>query len=587
MAAFVSSSPTGLFCPFNGLKVVMDPIKGRCLECLVPVQAGELLFTEEALVYASFTEKEYNDMDIDNENENDIEDNTSSHVNGNLLFRAFGEKVMNELDDIHNELSHLDKVECLDTARNFMQLVAITQLANELSTNNSEQQWDQQIHLLSLLKPGINIEDLYEAIRKFKSSYPRVFPLSISDEVLMTCLGVLNTNQVELEDYGGSGLFVGTAIIEHSCHFNCSYTTKGSTLYMSATKSIAVGERLSIDYGNNFYSPTSARKVSLFDIYGFLCSCSMCIGENAIDRKRAFWCPNCRSNGVAGVVCPIGPFAHDLINTIDNNNSVIKSTSAKSKTNTNKKSKPKIAKVSTYNSNVILTAEECTRVNIELLADCLETEKMKFCGCSVCGVVPDVKYTKECLRGEEYLRQNPPETFDEVITIGSGSDPDSLLHESHYILFQATDIISQDLTDQAKRFCEFNSMRMNEEKGGKGGKGNGRKGKGKGKRNDDDVDMNNQQSYFEPALQAMQHCCRLMDQVLPFIHHEKVVFYDRFAQLAVCAGQHDIARGAFSSAYQMSRIASGAEAPQTLQLAALVEDTPNSREEMVRRYAEN
>ena len=51
---------------------------------------------------------------------------------------------------------------------------------------------------------------------------------------------MLNNNQVSWRT-GGSGLFVGTAIIEHSCDFNCSYTTKNNKLYMTATKDIPAG----------------------------------------------------------------------------------------------------------------------------------------------------------------------------------------------------------------------------------------------------------------------------------------------------------------------------------------------------------
>ena len=61
---------------------------------------------------------------------------------------------------------------------------------------------------------------------------------------------------MELEDYGGSGLFVGTAILEHSCDFNCSYTTSDNKLFLTATRAIRPGARLSIDYGNYFYDPT-------------------------------------------------------------------------------------------------------------------------------------------------------------------------------------------------------------------------------------------------------------------------------------------------------------------------------------------
>ncbi len=586
-----SDESISLFCPFEGMRVVVDPIKGRCLETLVPRQTGELIFVEDALVYSNFVERSNDEMDQsdDEQSDTDMDDGavdnikTDQHINGPLLLRALGKKVFAMLDDIHNELSALEKVDCLDTARNFVQLVAISHLHDNLITEPNGA-WTESLELLAQLKPGIHMGTLLQCVRSFRASYPRVFPISQSDEQLATHLGILNTNQVELEDYGGSGLFVGTAIIEHSCAFNCSYTTKGSTLYMTATRPIAVGERLSIDYGNHFYSPTIARKVSLFESYGFLCSCPMCVGdaESAADRKRAFWCANCRQQGKVGIICPIGPLGSSLREALASKATAADAAKIKSGTVTkSKKGKGGGKKKSTSKSTGAIstttqnteedtefTPSEAAEIDAGDLADCLEAERLRFSCCSACSTAPDQKYVKECLRSEEYYRQNPPETFPEITIVLN--DLDCLLHESHYILFQCADIISQELTDQARRFCDSDI-----------GFGDG-VGKGKARKQ---TAAQRQHSYFEPALQAMQHCCRLMDQVLPLVHQEKVVFYDRLGQLAVCAGQKDFARVAFGSAYQMSVLASGVEAPQTVQLSALVENTPASREELMQVYA--
>lgn len=189
---------------FAGIRVVYDPVKGRCLENLVPRQAGDVLFVEEALVFSSYVEIE-----------EDAPEGVDIHVNGQLLLRAFGEDIMAEMHEIHEELSNLPRIDCLDTARNFLQLVALVHLREAL-TSEDEETWRRPLTLLSRLTPGVYMQELVHTIRTFRHAYPRVLPAGMSDTDAATCLGVLNTNQLELEDYGGSGLFVGTAITEHS-----------------------------------------------------------------------------------------------------------------------------------------------------------------------------------------------------------------------------------------------------------------------------------------------------------------------------------------------------------------------------------
>ena len=109
--------------------------------------------------------------------------------------------------------------------------------------------WIQKLSLLQDLTPGVYLDECIEDVKTFRDSYPKTLPLSLSNEDCARCLGLLNTNQVELEDFGGSGLFVGTAILEHSCDFNCSYTTSQNLLFLTATRTIRPGARLSIDYG--------------------------------------------------------------------------------------------------------------------------------------------------------------------------------------------------------------------------------------------------------------------------------------------------------------------------------------------------
>lgn len=134
-------------------------------------------------------------------------------------------------------------------------------------------------------------------IASFRERYPEAIPSTISNEVAARLLAILNTNQVELETICGSGLFVVTAILEHSCCPNCSFSTNNDILYLTAIKDITVGDRLSIDYGNNFYRPTEERQRELLETYGFTCSCPQC---TTVDLTRPFKCRLCKT----GVLYP-------------------------------------------------------------------------------------------------------------------------------------------------------------------------------------------------------------------------------------------------------------------------------------------
>jgi len=120
-------------------------------------------------------------------------------------------------------------------------------------------------------------------------------------EGIAKLISVLNTNSHELDDIGGSGLFVKACICEHSCVPNCSFSTEGDTIIFTCIKPIKKGDALSIDYGNHYYEPTSVRQEHLLGCYEFICKCDMCSGVEP-DRCRAFVCPNDNEH----MVCAFG-----------------------------------------------------------------------------------------------------------------------------------------------------------------------------------------------------------------------------------------------------------------------------------------
>ena len=263
---------------------------------------------------------------------------------------------------------------------------------------------------------------------------------------------------------------------------------------MTAIRDIAEGERISIDYGNNFYHPTADRVESLQESYGFTCVCPTCQGP---DRKRAFVCRSCYN----GIVCPIG-----------------------------------------MGSNI-------------------ESDS-SFSSCNSCGSAPDRAYRQLCLSKEEQYKNDTPITLGQIKGICS---VERILHENHYLLFWACDDIAMLLASKARRESSFTPTA--------------------GKLGGDDLIQSRQ--CYRDALTAMSEAVRLLEVMLPPVHHEKVVYYDRLGQLAIAAGELSFADTNFKKAYEMSCLASGEETPCTLEIKKLVSHPPQSLEELVAHYGKN
>lgn len=198
---------------------------------------------------------------------------------------------LSQLPSIVKALVKLKKCQSKDTARCLLQLIALTSTA-QMETDTVAL---AKLEMLSQLSAA-NLVECNRDIKSFRKKHPKWIPKCLSDAQVAKLLGVLNTNQIELEEFGGSGLFVLAAISEHSCRPNCSFTTSGSTIFVTATTDIPSGTRLSLDYSNNFYHPTAERIASLQKTYGFRCNCDMCIGP---DIRRSFRCTACAD----GLVC--------------------------------------------------------------------------------------------------------------------------------------------------------------------------------------------------------------------------------------------------------------------------------------------
>lgn len=263
---------------------------------------------------------------------------------------------------------------------------------------------------------------------------------------------------------------------------------------MTAIRDIVPGERISIDYGNNFYHPTADRVNSLEESYGFVCACPMCLGP---DQKRSFICNNC----FIGTVFPIG-----------------------------------------------------TCLNIK--------NDSSFTSCQSCDRITSLSYRQTCIAKEEQYKNDTPQTMEQIRHICC---VEKILHESHYLIFFASDDLAMLLASRARSEGSIAATT--------------------GKTSGDNMIQSRQ--YYREALTAMGETVRLLEMMLPPVHHEKIMYYDRLGQLAVAAGELDFANINFRKAYEMSCLACGECTPCTLQIKKLISNPPQNLAELVAHYGQS
>lgn len=170
--------------------------------------AGDVLFTENALVWASFSEEERLEKRV-----------------RKLYDKAFSKVSVNNIDDILDELTALESVQSLDTARNLLQLIALTVLRQryeiaaifDFAEVADDEEFSLKMHYLDSLSAA-NLEECIADVSLFRKAYPKVIPKSVTNDIAGRLLGLLNTNQLELEQLGGSGLFVGKLLMRSYCN---------------------------------------------------------------------------------------------------------------------------------------------------------------------------------------------------------------------------------------------------------------------------------------------------------------------------------------------------------------------------------
>ena len=262
----------------GGWRVIHDPTMGKCVEATQSFTVGHVVFRETPVVSASWHEyrctccSELHTVD-----------------QCPVAQQYFPKHVIPLLVDIEEELSNLYGIQELDKARTFILAIRKASLSTQVRDR-----------LLSLTTANLDMcratLDIISSSKTMSAILPPAKLLSI--EQCAVILSALNTNAHMLEE-GGSALFPEAgAMFEHSCSPNCVFNTFNNELWVVVIRTIAPGERMSIDYINGFYEPKEARQNMLQEVYAFDCCCALC--TNGIDKARAFHCPQCN----IGPVCP-------------------------------------------------------------------------------------------------------------------------------------------------------------------------------------------------------------------------------------------------------------------------------------------
>uniref|UniRef100_K3WTR7 SET domain-containing protein n=1 Tax=Globisporangium ultimum (strain ATCC 200006 / CBS 805.95 / DAOM BR144) TaxID=431595 RepID=K3WTR7_GLOUD len=264
-----------------GVRVADDAVKGKVVLSERAFQVGDVIFSEDAFVFAPWS------TDVCPQCETAPKNDETHECAASQLYTKHLSENLKRREQVVHLMADLEGIAEVDRARCILRCLAMFERDNSALDE-------------VLLLTSANYERSMEATAQLRAQASDIFPEGFSDHQMSTLIGALNTNSHELENLGGSGLFLSACRMEHNCSPNCSFTTYDSQLWMTAIKPIAKGDALSIDYGNFFYRPTEERMSSLLESYGFMCTCDACLINP--DTCRSFQCQ--QSGCSSGIVWP-------------------------------------------------------------------------------------------------------------------------------------------------------------------------------------------------------------------------------------------------------------------------------------------
>ncbi|KAF0698542.1 Aste57867_10841 [Aphanomyces stellatus] len=290
----LSGVPTLMQAP---VQVQVDAVKGRYVTAAKPYAAGEIVFQDQAFVFATCNGEDLLELKLRKPTFDQLVD--SAHESANE-FHPSQHKLFCSLLSVMRGIEiigEVDRAKCI--------LKCVTKLLQTPSALND---------MLTL--SYANEPACVQVAQQLTQKFPAVFT-QVTVPVLAKIIGVLNTNSHELEALGnfflrkliqifmwrirGHGVvFVGVLDgAQLFCKLQVCFTTDGDTLWVTAIRPIEPNEPMSIDYGNMFYRPRQERQEHMLRGYGFTCVCHACTEFS--DKTRVY---QCRLNGCRGLVHP-------------------------------------------------------------------------------------------------------------------------------------------------------------------------------------------------------------------------------------------------------------------------------------------
>ncbi|ETV91974.1 hypothetical protein H310_13614 [Aphanomyces invadans] len=199
------------------------------------------------------------------------------------------------LDSFAALMAHCDRVPVLkmvDVRKNLFKLLRL----HEVNASHPS--------LALLHTVPIDTDDFaeyHDAAANLRASFGGIVPTTLADNDVAHLIGVLNHKYCHaLNEIEGSGVFVYSSVLTHSCVPNCNLTVTGTTIWITAIQDIAPGQVLTVDAADLFYRPLNERKECLA-VDKITCTCDLC-ELRAPDLARAFKCQACAD----GIVHPTG-----------------------------------------------------------------------------------------------------------------------------------------------------------------------------------------------------------------------------------------------------------------------------------------
>ncbi|ETV64479.1 hypothetical protein H257_18643 [Aphanomyces astaci] len=283
---------------------VTQPIRAT-----MALAAGQPIFQEVALVSSTFGDSmdanccdHHHDVELDepqNEPLNDDEGERGHrhHPRPAIVLDdddvdAMSPAVLDAFDALMSHCNNVPVLSMVDVRKNLFKLLRL----HELDPSHES--------LLLLHTLPIDTDDLAAyatAATSLRAAFAAVVPSTLSDDDVAHFIGVLNHKYCHaLNEIEGSGVFVFSSVLTHSCVPNCNLTVTGTTMWVTAITAIDAGQILTVDAADLFYRPAHERRQFLA-VDKISCQCDLC-GLRAPDLARAFKCVNCPE----GIVHPTG-----------------------------------------------------------------------------------------------------------------------------------------------------------------------------------------------------------------------------------------------------------------------------------------